>query len=250
MSVVKKTYFKALRQHTNLTGKVAATSYHVLLPSAFFIGDSIVRASSELASRYKAVSPSSRVLNLNNACPTNLTVSLFDRRVRAIFASQPKERGPPGVTCVGGPGSALHALRRDYVPDPENGIKADHLRRIWPILYELSKLASHQRVAYVGSMPVDAAFTLMSRTPHPPHMQELFDFSFKLLGMWADMDEEMARNLSVPIFDTRVLAHECPRVRCDGMHFASHFPDNACCASGHLWDRLLLDFKFACKHLR
>jgi hypothetical protein len=239
MSVDKKTYFKALRLHTNLTGKVAATSYHVLLPSAFFIGDSIVR---ELASRYKAVSPSSRVLYLNNACPTNLTVGLFDKRVQAFFASQPKERGPPGVTFVGG--NALHALRRDYVPDPENGIKADHLRRIWPILYELSKLASHQRVAYVGSMPVDAAIMLM--TPHPPHMQKFFDFS--LLDMWAVMDEEMARNLSVPIFDTRVLAHECPGVRCDGMHFASHFPDNDCCASGHLWDRLLLDF--ACKHLR
>ena len=99
MSVDKKAYFKALRLHTNLTAKVAATSYHVLLPSAFFIGDSIVR---ELATRYKAVSPSSRVLYLNNACPTNITVSLFDKRVQAFFASQPQERGPPGVMFIGG----------------------------------------------------------------------------------------------------------------------------------------------------
>jgi hypothetical protein len=98
------------------------------------------------------------------------------------------------------------------------------------------------------------------------------------------MDVKMARTVGVPIFDTRVLTRECPGVRCDGVHVASHFKtltrddtcfegscaifapgagrsiddrdlatesskhgSYACSASAHLWDRLLLDF--CCKHL-
>ena len=59
-----------------------------------------------------------------------------------------------------------------------------------------------------------------------------------------EVDEFRKANMGAGVLHFRpaALAHRCPGVRCDGMHFASDFPAYGCRGSPALWDPVIAHF--------
>jgi hypothetical protein len=221
----KKVYFERLRQYTPLTSREFPSS-RMTLPSALFIGDSIVR---ELYRRYIAISPKSKVILKRENFPT------LDN-INDILNST---RHSNHVVFVGG--NALHMCLRTEM---EHLTFRSHVERIRPVLMKLKWLQQQgNNVAYVGSIAVDMQLML---TPERPNWDNFHDFS--LLEIWSKQDKELCAEYDIPFFDSMALVRQCPGVRCDGMHFESSFikgspeGDWGCHQSSYLWDRRLVAF--------
>jgi hypothetical protein len=226
MSPNKTVYFERLRQYTPLTKGEYPSASHMRLPSALFIGDSIVL---EISQRYKTISPQSNSTFRVNVAPT--AENLHDTLNSIAHSNH--------IVFVGG--NALHMLtrRRNIFK-----IFESHVNRVRRVLEKLKWFQQQGRkVIYVGSITVDTQLML------PPAKGDWDDFhDFSLLEIWSKKDKELCAEYDIPFFDSVALVRQCPGVRCDGMHFGSSFingsrgGDWGCYPSIHLWDRFLIAF--------
>jgi hypothetical protein len=204
-----------------------------VLPSALFVGDSIVR---EVHERYKLISPSSKVKLLLE------WKFQYDQVQRFANMAHTQKYD---ILFIGG--NAIHILAKR--PGPMDGTQAKtmdpidfHRKLAREVLRTMSEIQKRgQKVVYVGAMTTEQQMFL---TPAKKDWDVFHDFS--LLKAWAVVDREETRRHGIPLLDVAALASQCPGLKCDGMHFASQFKSYDCCSSAQLYDRLLIAFLGPC----
>ena len=241
----KGKYFEQIRRYTDLTSRQFEVSQKKVLPSAVFIGDSIT---AEIMKRYKLISPQTKV-------------DFWYFKVGFPEMSD-KILSQYGVVFIGA--NSLHmALRGTYEKCLEWGLitlQGEGNTHKWCKKEKLKALESHhqisarvvnyldelrhrtgKRVVLITTFSVDDQYFLLPETTHKPRQWDLFH-DFRLVDLWADIDTKLCKKYNITVFDARMLAHECPGVRCDGMHYGSDFEKFGCRRSDHLWDKMLVAF--------
>ncbi len=114
-------------------------------------------------------------------------------------------------------------------------------------LFKKLALMLHLPIVYVGTMPVDPWSVLL--LPSKRDWNDFADFTIPLL--WDTVEAEIfgdgSRYPGLHHFRPSGLAHKCPGIRCDGMHFGSDFnPDSQhdynCANSLTLWESYFADY--------
>jgi len=215
-----------------------------------FIGDSIVREISESFARISPGSPY-RYEEVNKwkwAPGFNIQAGL-EAHIRDT-----RHGGPFKTVFVGGLG--LHFLYRngnELIVDPKSSPVELHrflVRTYLAAWAELSSKLSTQLI-FVGTIPLEDALLHL----HPPKGDWAAFYHFSLAKIWAGIDgveylrlvdswsSDMKLNPPLHFFDPARLAQRCGAIRCDGMHFSSHFPKEfGCYSSAFLWDAEIADF--------
>ena len=202
---------------------------------ATFVGDSVVR---ELSASFASLTG------------RPIEGSFFDWRFAAGNASgveayrkflvQRQDSRSADIIFVGGLG-LHHLLRSAPCAQRDDPLKEHHrvVREYLAMFREVAQVLQRPLV-FVGVMPVDSTTILLR--PAKADYKDFSDFSFATLWDGVESEAFAAGHLPPAVFHFRpsALAHRCPGVRCDGMHFASF--DRGCYPSPALWDRDLAKF--------
>jgi len=122
-----------------------------------------------------------------------------------------------------------------------------HIAREWSARFVCLSRALRTPFVFVGSMPVDIDVILLD----PPKFDwdSFHEFALADLMVRAEkqVEQELRQHLSrsfanVSFFHPSKLAHECPGVRCDGMHYGSQNANYNCHSSLSLWCPLVSFF--------
>ena len=214
-----------------------------------FIGDSIIRELSESFARisHGTSTKLTGVMQWDWDKKYNIQAGL-ERHIRDAN----RHGGPFGTVFVGGLG--LHfLLRNSNKLIHGNGSPGElHRTMVRKYLVEWAQVSSKLslQLIFVGTIPVEAAIIHL----HPPKKDWASFYDLSLAQIWANTDgSEYQRlvdswpsstKLNPPLyfFDPAPLARRCGAVRCDGMHFGSHFAEWGCASSEFVWDAELADF--------
>ena len=215
-----------------------------------FIGDSIVR---EISESFARISPGTtyrydEVKKWNWAPDYNIQAGL------EAYIRDTRHGGPFETVFVGGLG--LHFLYRNgnkLIVDPKGSPVELHRSLIRTYLDAWAELSLKLgiRLIFVGTIPLEDALMHL----HPPKGDWAAFYDFSLAKIWAGIDgveyqrlvdswsSSMKLNPPIHYFDPAHLARKCGAIRCDGMHFTSHFPkEYGCYSSAFLWDTEIADF--------
>ena len=136
--------------------------------------------------------------------------------------------------------------RREKHADPMHDAYASHRTRIAPELARMQCLASntHIPIVFLGGVPLDErTMMLTAKDGYWGRFKQ-----YELAHVWTRVEQAFERteeyaSPSLHFLHTSSLAHECPGIRCDGVHFGSSFQKMFGCASTFaVWYPLVADF--------